>query len=270
MENNIETQGTSKLTAQISKILDEYFEKYGTSARYLGESASVYRKYIKRLHNQEIPEDKICPKKLYKTLSKVAPDSVHRIIGAREDWIDIVSRWKVMDRKTFDRSVSNEELESIIMEDDFTTIAFIIASDARGVNEDYLVEVGGFLLVNAANKLVENKILKIENGFYVSAIFENSSNTFAWSNSKVGQVIKAVNNYFDSTHSGQNRNYRFLLTLTGNKKCVRNMYDRIDNFCKELSEECRRPENQGNIPIFFNTTMDTFTDKLDDGTEVLQ
>lgn len=273
METTSNETNLSGITAEISTVLDDFFnENYGASYRNLEKASSVSRKLISKLHNGDIKEDKICPIKLYSVLSKINPAKAIQIIFSKDEWGKKVTTWKSLEKKKLANSISDLEVEAIVLENDYTATVFMLSLMPNGVTRETLAEIGGNLLISGASRLVSNGIIDFDGERYLSKSvnIDSENRIFSFSRERLGSFIATTNKYYNPEHAGQNRNYRFLNIASVNEKCLREMYNETDEYTQKMVNISRLPENRGDIPIFLNTTMDTFIDKIDSDNEVLQ
>jgi hypothetical protein len=253
--------------------LDSFFdENYGASYRYLEKVSTINRKFISKLHNGEIEESRICPIKLYTVLSKINPSQAIEIIFSKEEWGKKITNWKSLEKKQMLSSVSNSEIEAIVLENDYTATVFMLSLMPDGVTAETLIEMGGNLLISSAARLVSEDILHFDGERYVAnaLIGDGENKIFTFSQERLGSFISAANMHYNLNHSGQNRNFRFLNIGKVNKKYLNELTGDMEVFAQNAVTKSRLPENRGEIPMFLDMTMDTFIDKIDSDNEVLQ
>lgn len=257
-----ENQATIEL---IRELISDYIQKDGKSLRWLSDKSKVSRPYITQLYKGEIPVEKIKPVKLFKVIERIDIDKAYEVASKNQDWLAEVVSWKGINLSLSKKLASPSDLEDFILQDDFTITAFILSTHNNGVTKDDLMEMGGRMLLNAADRL-ESKGVLIFNGFsYVPTMYKDGKSIYSFSRTHLGKVISACISKYNPAHAGHQRNHRSLITASVSTGYLREICKKIDKLREEIDIGSKLPENKGNNPMFLASIMDTFKDELDDG-----
>ena len=260
----------------IIDLLSDKVTEYTTgekSLRQLARYSCVAYSYIRRLQQKEISEEKLNPVKVYQLLSYLDnKESAVIALSSNPDWLRKIKVWTGFnDTSIIKNSVTNSDVESIIISDDNNIIAFKLASNTGGATISLIKEVGGQMLINACEGLVEKGILKFEdNVFKTSLVNVENGQFFSFSREAYKRIIPALVRFYNVEHAGQNRNYIYTATESVSKEFIHDFFQKVEELRQWYSVNSRKESSKGSNPFFFSMLMDTFSDNLHSDMEVMQ
>jgi hypothetical protein len=270
MENRESTQNT--LVDLLSDKINDYTSA-NKSLRQLARYSCVAYSYIRRLQQKEITEDKLNPVKVFQLLSYLDDKgSAITALSSNQDWLHKIKVWTGFnDTSIIQKTVTNSEVESVITSDDNNIIAFTLASNSAGVSVSFLKEVGGMMLIKAAEILTEKGILKFENNSFKTSLTNvENGEFFSFTREGYKRIIPALVRFYNVENSGQNRNYIYTATESLSKEFIHEFFQKVEELRQWYSINSRRPESSGSNPFFFSMFMDSFNKNLNADMEVMQ
>ena len=264
-------QHSSSLINDISDSINSSLDN-GKSLRQIAHHTDVDYSYIRRLVQKKISYSQIDPVKLFLILKFVENIEVaYKIIDHNEDWVKKVKNWTGFNKSIALNAIENRDIEKIILQDDLTIIAFILASNQGGTSPSQLIEVGGHLLIKASELLKSERILIENDGVITPTNIKNKDGEFfTFTRTAYKRIIPALTKYYDVTHAGQKRNYIYGSTGGYSREFVHEFHSKVEELRSWYTINSRKDHSKGNNPLFFAMLMDTFTDQLSTEEEVLQ
>ncbi|MCK6594069.1 MAG: helix-turn-helix domain-containing protein [Bacteriovoracaceae bacterium] len=152
-------------------------------------------------------------------------------------------------------AIATEELETIL-EDRSLFIAYILASNDKGINFKTLAHILGNKAQTAMNTLIarglaidESRLLKVNNPTFLIRSFES-----------IKHHLTTYAEYYKPHHAGKERNYAFSLTGSLNAEGIKANHQAYKILHETIKNNMRNPAFEGNIPAFSVGFCDTFTD----------
>lgn len=87
---------------------------------------------------------------------------------------------------------------------------------------------------------------------------ENQQVVIHFSRQTCKKLIPYWLSFYEEMHAGKNRNYIACISQNVSPVFLKEAQTKISELKEWISSECRKDENQGDLPFFFFTAMDTF------------
>ena len=252
MQNN-------RITAIIAEAIKSYTEKEYKSLNQLAISSGVALSYVHRLSLEKIESENLDPVKTFQVLKVVRNTSfAYEFAQMNPSWIQKINQWTGVHKELSEKLLENKDVEKIIISSDFNILAFILACNHCGTTITQLQKIGGGLLVQAAQELIDNGILKNVEGKIKDSTVKESHLSFTFSPESQLKVTSALIHQFNVKHRPKNS----LVTLTGsfNDKFLANAQLRLREFRVWFEKERIKEENMGSKSSFLAMALDYFTE----------
>jgi Holliday junction resolvase RusA-like endonuclease len=152
-------------------------------------------------------------------------------------------------------AVATEELETIL-EDRSLFIAYILASNDKGISIKTLAHILGNKAQTTINSLItrglaseHSKALKVNNATFLIRSFES-----------VKHHLTTYADYYKPHHAGTGRNYAVSLTGSLNAEGIKAVQEANKVLHQTVKDIMRNQDFEGNTPTFSVAFCDTFTD----------
>lgn len=270
---NITEINTFDVKEIISKELIKFFERGSKySIRYLESRSTVNRNYITRLRDKDIQTNDMDISKVYLVLKEIlGNEEAKSIIFKNEDL-----KTKFLKLTSVSENVAKKinlisELEEHISDQD-SAIVFTLGINHCGTTISQIKEILGIKGIYALEHLIKHNLLE-QNGEKVQLSSrikgQQRETVISYTRKMYKRMIPAWIQFYQPHRAGQERAHISGVTQSVNREFMREMIHKVDSLRAWVSEETKKPQNMGRIPMFFAMAMDSFIENIDEK-EVLQ